>query len=132
MRRIPRAQREQARYLRRNMTEPEKLLWERLRDRQLGVRFRRQHPIGKYIVDFATFSGRVAVEIDGPTHTDFDKEAIRDAELVRRGWRVLRFRNADVYGDTDRVVSLIARVVEKRSDAPVTRGEADPPSAPPA
>ena len=76
-RRIPPAQREQARYLRRNMTDAERLLWEHLRDRQLGVRFRRQHPIGPHIVDFATFSGRVVIEIDSPTHRDFDKEAIR-------------------------------------------------------
>jgi very-short-patch-repair endonuclease len=101
------------------MTDAERLLWEHLRDRQLGVRFRRQHPIGPHIVDFATFSGRVVVEIDGPTHRDFDKDAIRDAELVARGWKVLRFRNADVYGDTRAVVALIRRVVEKRSDSPL-------------
>jgi len=101
------------------MTDAERLLWEFLRDRQLGVRFRRQHPIGPHIVDFATFSGRVAIEIDGPTHRDFDKEAIRDADLVNRGWHVMHFRNADVYGETNRVVSLIRRVVEKRSDSPL-------------
>jgi very-short-patch-repair endonuclease len=101
------------------MTDAERLLWEHLRDRQLGVRFRRQHPIGPHIVDFATFSGRVVVEIDGPTHRDFDKEAIRDADLVKRGWHVMHFRNADVYGETSRVVSLIRRVVEKRSDLPL-------------
>ena len=126
MKRIPPAQREQARYLRRNMTDAERLLWERLRDRQLGVRFRRQHPVGPYIVDFATFSGRIAIEVDGPTHRDWEKEAIRDAELVKRGWRVLRFRNADVYSDTNQVVSLIRRVVEKRSaSVPHPRNEGD-------
>ena len=112
------------------MTDAEKLLWEYLRDKQLGVRFRRQHPIGPYIVDFATISGRVAIEVDGSTHTDFDKEAVRDAELVSRGWRVLHFRNADVFGEPGRVVSLIRRVVEKRADSVLPRSEAEPPSSP--
>ncbi|NNF87641.1 MAG: endonuclease domain-containing protein [Acidimicrobiia bacterium] len=113
------------------MTDAEKLLWEYLRDKQLGVRFRRQHPIGPYIVDFATFSGRVAIEVDGSTHTDFEKEAVRDAELVSRGWRVLHFRNADVFGEPGRVVSLIRRVVEKRTEVVLPRSEAGPPSSPP-
>ena len=113
-RRIPPAQREQARYLRRNMTDAEQELWERLRDRQLGVKFRRQHPIGPYIVDFAAPTGRVVIEVDGPTHRDYDADALRDADLVSRGWKVLRFRNHDVYGELNRVVSLIRRVVEKR------------------
>ena len=103
------------------MTDAEKLLWYRLRDKQLGVRFRRQHPIGPYIVDFAAPTGRVVIEIDGPTHRDFEKDALRDADLVSRGWRMLRFGNFDVFGDTNQVVSFIRRVVEKRSAGATAR-----------
>ena len=98
---------EQARDLRWNATEAEKRLWEEVRDRRPGVKFRRQHPIGPYIVDFACASDKLAVEIDGPLH-DLERDRLRDAELRHRGWRVLGVLNGTVLCDIEFVVNSIA------------------------
>jgi len=75
------------------MTIAERKLWQALRDKQLnGHRFRRQHPIGKYIADFACIERKVVVELDGGQHQDhvaYDER--RTAFLQENGWRVLRF-----------------------------------------
>ena len=76
------------------MTEPELLLWRLLRDRRFdGFKFRRQVPIGNYVADFANFESRLIVELDGGQHSETERDRIRDAELRRRGFRVLRFWN---------------------------------------
>ena len=81
-----------ARTLRQAMTDSERRLWSRLRLQQLGVKFRRQHPIGPYIVDFACLSPRLAVELDGSQHAkQADADARRDAYLNTQGFFVLRF-----------------------------------------
>ena len=95
----------------RNMTGFELDLWRCLNRNQLGVHFRRQHPIGIYIVDFAAVSVRLVVEIDGGTHADLDREAMRDRELRERGWRVEHFTNSQVGHDLDGVVRRIADLV---------------------
>ena len=84
---------EWARKLRRDATEAEKRLWARLRGRQVaGVRFRRQVPIGPYIVDFVCFANRLVVEVDGGQHAwEADGDAARTRWLGGRGFRVLRF-----------------------------------------
>ncbi|MDH3730930.1 MAG: endonuclease domain-containing protein [Acidimicrobiia bacterium] len=97
---------EQARALRRTASRSEKLLWEQLQNRKLGVKFRRQHPIKPYIVDFACLSERLVVEVDGPQH-DLERDAIRDTELRHRGYRVLRVTNLDVLRDVEKVVEVI-------------------------
>ena len=103
--------REQARQLRKAMTEPERLLWECLRGRKLGVRVRRQHPIGPYIVDFAVVARRVVIEVDGPTHHDRPAELVREAELYERGWQVVRVTNDEVRSDFEAVIERIRRVL---------------------
>jgi very-short-patch-repair endonuclease len=80
---------ERAQYLRANMTAVESRMWLRLRGRQLGVKFRRQHPIGPYIADFACCSAKLVVEIDGDTHQEAH-DIQRDRWLESRGWRVMR------------------------------------------
>ena len=99
-----------SRTLRDNMTEPEVLLWSFLRNRALGAKFRRQVPIGSYIVDFACFSHRLVIEVDGDHH-DPAKDAIRDGRIVALGWRVERFWAADVFNDLDAVLSCIERLL---------------------
>ena len=95
-----RKQIKRARGLRRASTEAEKLLWQKLRARQLGgAKFRRQTPIGPYIVDFVSFEHRLVVEIDGGQHNmpqgrQHDLE--RTAWLKAQGFRVLRFWNNQV------------------------------------
>ncbi|WP_323761940.1 endonuclease domain-containing protein [Maricaulis sp.] len=102
---------QQARHLRRNMTMSEVRLWQGLRGRRLdGFRFRRQHPLGRYIVDFACLAGRLVVEVDGPSHQS-PGQALYDAQrtdwLVAQGWTVLRVDNNAVFQDFDRVLADI-------------------------
>ena len=98
-----------ARQLRRNPTEVERLLWQRLRFWQVGgFKFRRQQPLGDYIADFVCFEGLLIVEIDGGQHADqkdYDKK--RDAWLRDQGFIVLRFWNSDVFQNMDGVLQVI-------------------------
>ena len=95
--------------LRNNATEPERVLWNCLRRRQLnGYKFRRQHPIGRYVCDFVCLDSSVVVELDGSQHVlDAPYDANRDAFLRSSGFRVLRFWNGDVLFRTDSVVETI-------------------------
>ncbi len=97
-----------AKELRRDMTEMEVRLWTYLRRRQLGVRFRRQEPIGPYIADFVCRASRLVVELDGWAHEDLERDLDRDAAMESRGYTVLRFTNDDVYQDVDAVLDAIA------------------------
>ncbi|HVT31166.1 MAG TPA: DUF559 domain-containing protein, partial [Rhodanobacteraceae bacterium] len=92
-----------------NSTDAERCLWYYLRNRRMsGYRFRRQMPLGQYIVDFVCLRARLIVEIDGGQHTDLlldDLERTRD--LARRGFRVIRFWNNEVLGETEAVLESI-------------------------
>ena len=102
--------RTQARRLRRDLTPAEAALWRVLRDRRLSAtKWRRQAPIGVYIVDFVCFERRVVVECDGSQHADSASDAVRDAWLVSQGFRVARFWNNQVLNERDAVLeSLLA------------------------
>src|SRR5260370_36278070 len=92
---------ENARRLRRDATDAERRLWSALRDRRLsGYRFRRQFPIGRFIVDFACTKHRLIVEADGSQHADSESDRERTAWLQEQGWRVLRFWNNGVLTNT--------------------------------
>ncbi|TMD29995.1 MAG: endonuclease domain-containing protein, partial [Chloroflexi bacterium] len=98
---------ERARELRKNMTKGERILWSRLRDRQVaGSRFRRQVPIGPYIADFLCHAPRLVVEIDGETH-ELDRDDRRDAWLAANGYRVIRFGASEVHESLDDVIHAI-------------------------
>ena len=101
--------RRRVRELRGNLTEAERLLWSRLRRRQLGgFKFRRQHQIGLYICDFVSLDSRIVVELDGSQHVDrlvYDER--RDNFLRSAGFRVLRFWNGDVHARIENVVETI-------------------------
>ena len=100
-----------ARDLRTNATDAERRLWERLRRKQIdGHRFRRQVPLGSYIVDFICFDARLVVEVDGGQHAkSAAKDARRTAFLEASGFRVLRFWNDDVLANTEGVLDVIRR-----------------------
>jgi very-short-patch-repair endonuclease len=90
------------------MTDAERRLWTALRDRRLaGYRFRRQHPIGRFIVDFACTRHRLVVELDGGQHADNAADVHRTGFLEREGWRVVRFWNNDVLGNTEGVIETV-------------------------
>ena len=106
-----------ARELRKNATDAERKLWWKLRYHQLdGYRFRRQVPIGQYIVDFACLSHRLLVELDGSQHGErIAYDQARTRRLESRGSRVVRFWNGDVVRDIDSVLETIYRAL---SDTP--------------
>ncbi|HEY0647613.1 endonuclease domain-containing protein [Phenylobacterium sp.] len=97
--------RDRARRLRRDETEAEAQLWEALRAGRLeGWKWRRQAPVGPFIVDFLCLEAAIAVELDGGVHAEgVEYDLRRDAYLKRHGLQVLRFRNAEVFDDQDRV-----------------------------
>src|SRR5437763_6267447 len=105
-----------ARGLRRNMTDAEQVLWKELRKHQLGWRFRRQFPIPPYIVDFACIEARLIVEADGGRHGRPGDHDLRDNELRRRGWRVLRFWNNEILANRQGVLRTIAEMLGPRRE----------------
>lgn len=98
-----------ARELRQPQTPAEIKLWARLRDRQLsGYKFRRQHPIGRFIVDFYYAEHKSAIEIDGDSHADqVEYDQARTQWLNEEGYRVIRFSNREVFGQLDAVLETI-------------------------
>ncbi|MGN6469835.1 MAG: endonuclease domain-containing protein [Rhizobiaceae bacterium] len=104
---VPERNRRNAKSMRRTMTDAELKLWNELRaHRLMGLGFRRQVPIGPYIVDFACPSYRLIVEIDGSQHGEANQarvDAARTSYLKARGWTVLRFWNDDILRDIDNV-----------------------------
>ncbi|MFH1653598.1 MAG: endonuclease domain-containing protein [Pseudomonadota bacterium] len=118
-----------ARSLRRNTTEPEKILWFYLRKRSLkNFKFRRQYPIGKYIVDFISFEARLIIELDGSQHlASEERDARRDNWLMGEGFKVLRFYNNELLEHRERVLESIVDACEKHS--PPSAQNLSPPSA---
>jgi very-short-patch-repair endonuclease len=105
---VPKQKRSFARSLRGNMTDAERKLWQRLRAHRFNnASFRRQLPIGPYVVDFACLQARLIVEVDGGQH-GMESDAVRDAWLMRQTFRVLRFWNNDVHSNIDGVMQVIA------------------------
>src|SRR5580704_1023810 len=106
---------ENARRLRRDATDAERRLWSVLRDRRLsGYRFRRQFPIGRFIVDFACTKHRLIVEADGSQHADSESDRERTAWLEEQGWRVLRFWNNDILTNTEGVVETVLKELQEK------------------
>ena len=93
--------------MRSDPTPTENRLWNKLRCRQLGVRFRRQEPIGPYIVDFVCKSRRLVIEVDGESHEDCPGDRIRDAHLGNLGYRVMRIWDTEVHQSLEGVVEDI-------------------------
>jgi very-short-patch-repair endonuclease len=110
-----------AKKLRRNMTDAEHRLWMHLRaHRLLGEKFRRQQPIGPYIVDFVHFGARLIVEADGGQHTGSERDAVRDVWLTHQGFCVLRFWNHEILQRTDEVLESICKALRERAPSPPT------------
>lgn len=117
---------DKARQLRKNLTDSEKVLWSRLRNKQLlGIQFYRQKPIGEYIVDFFAPKARLVVEVDGSQHTISDhieKDRIRDGYLTSLGLRVIRLNSREVLKEGDAVVEAIYRVITDQLNAEIPPG----------
>ena len=99
-----------ARKLRRKLTLPEGLLWRELRKRPAGLKFRRQHPAGPYVLDFVCMSARLAIEVDGEAHSRGSNPArdeTRDQWLLSQGYRTLRIPAREVLGNLEGVLKHI-------------------------
>jgi very-short-patch-repair endonuclease len=110
------------------MSLPEVLLWEQLRKRPAGLKFRRQFPIGQITVDFACLERRLVIEVDGEGHSFGDqphRDAARDALLKREGFRILRIAARDVLRDIDAVLRFI--VASYSEVGPLHQPPAGPP-----
>ena len=115
---VSKQQRHRAKHLRRAMTRAEILLWRYLKAHHLdGISFRRQAPMGRYVVDFVCHTAHLIVELDGEAH-DFDArqqhDAVRDAWLRSRGYQVLRFTNEEVLSSLEGVLSVIRETAAAR------------------
>jgi very-short-patch-repair endonuclease len=107
-----------ARALRAHMTDAERAIWQHLRGGQMGVKFRRQAPIGRYIVDFVCFSHHVVIELDGGQHADSASDKVRDAFLAAEGFKVLRFWNNEVWQQLDGVLEVVRLALLEQSPHP--------------
>ena len=118
-----------ARKMRRTMSLPEVILWERLRAGRVGFKVRRQHPIGPYVVDFFCRDALTVIEIDGEAHGRGDRpvrDAVRSTYLQDNGYGVIRFTASEVLKDIEAVVTaIVSRVARPLHHSPAASG---PPS----
>ena len=124
MPKLPRQETCRARAHRSQATPAERALWSLLRARALGAKFRRQHPIGPYIVDFFCCEAALVVEVDGAVHDTpraRERDGARGAFLAECGLRILRLRNDVVLHQPDRALARIRAALDE--DAPLPLGE---------
>jgi very-short-patch-repair endonuclease len=124
--RVTQFKRRQAQCLRHAPTNAEHKLWWLLRSRQLDhIKFRRQVPLGPWVVDFISFEERLILEADGSQHGENSHDKIRDADLQARGFRILRFWNNDILKNADVVLE---RILETLGQSPSPGALRAPPS----
>lgn len=113
---------EKAESMRKNSTEAESAMWEMLRGKNLDAKFRRQHIIGDYIVDFVCLDSQLVVEIDGDYHNDPEQKELdrqRTNFLQSKGFSVLRFTNEEVIGNTDETLGIIKNALKHLTPSPL-------------
>ena len=112
-----------ARALRRNMTPQERKLWFLLRDRRFaGYKFRRQLPLGRFVVDFACWQAKLVIELDGGQHSEnVDYDELRTLWLARHGWRVVRFWNNDLDNVEGVLMAITAALKQSPHPDPLPR-----------
>ena len=105
-----------AKTLRKNMTKPEWKLWYFLNKKQMGVKFRRQHPIGSFVTDFACLDPKLIIELDGSQHADtIEKDQVRSNKLIEHGFKILRFWNNEILENLESVLETIYSEIQKLS-----------------
>jgi very-short-patch-repair endonuclease len=120
MTRISPTAKQNSRSLRQEMTDAEKTLWRHLRMRQMGgYKFRRQHPLGRYILDFVCLEANLVIEIDGGQHAERQNaDACRSTWLEERGFRIVRFWNNEVLKDIENVKAAIWNALDLNDQPP--------------
>lgn len=122
---------DKARKLRRNQTDAERWLWQQLRAKQLGAKFRRQQSIPPYIVDFVCFEHKLIIELDGGQHDAQQQyDARRTKFLEQQGYHVVRFWNNDVFENKEGVLQQILTCIREGTPhpSPLPQGERERPS----
>ncbi len=112
---------ERRKELRRKSTPEEEMLWQELRNSKFGYKFRRQHSIGGYVVDFYCAKARLVIEIDGDSHNTSDQkelDGIREEFLKDFNHKILRFKNSDVRNNIDEMISKIKKTVDNIYPSP--------------
>ena len=105
-----------ARALRRESTAAENLLWQYLRRNTLGIRFRRQHPIGPYVLDFFCYKLNLCIELDGDVHQAplaYERDNMRTSYLNQQGITVLRYNNEVVYQNAEAIIQSIVNFAKR-------------------
>ena len=103
-----------ARYLRKEETKAEKMLWEKLRNNSLGIKFRRQHPVDGFIIDFYSPSLGIAIELDGSLHKDNKEyDQMRTDYFNSKNIKVLRFWNSEVERNLEGLLNKIKKEIKK-------------------
>ena len=105
---------QRARKLRASHTDAENILWQKIRARQLTHKFRRQIPIGCYVVDFACLELKLVIEVDGAQHADSKSDKFRKKYLEGLGFKIIRFWNNDVLNNTEGVYSTLTLTLSQR------------------
>ncbi|TCD08626.1 imidazole glycerol phosphate synthase subunit HisF [Pedobacter frigidisoli] len=116
---------ENAKQLRNRLTESEKLLWEHLNEKKLGVKFRRQHPISFYIADFYCHEVKLIIELDGSIHNlreNIENDFERQKLLESLGIKVIRFKNNELYKNLNQVLEKIKQTIQERTAVPPLGG----------
>ncbi len=114
-----------ARELRNNLTEAEKCLWYELRCKNLGVKFRRQAVIGRYIVDFICYERKLIIEVYGGQHAFSQEDTERDQWLRKQGFEIIRFWNHDVLKNREGVLYRIVERLKSPLPIPPHKGGGD-------
>jgi very-short-patch-repair endonuclease len=113
-----------ARSLRKKSTDTEQCLWRHLRDRQVeGFKFRRQQPVGRYVVDFVNLEKKVVIELDGGQHAVNPSDKLRDEWFRGEGYEVLRFWDNEVFSNLEGVLDSIRNVLLTPHPDPLPQGE---------
>lgn len=100
--------------LEKEMTPAERILWEHIRNKKLGVKFRRQHVVGIYIPDFVAISIKLIIEVDGKIHLRRKQEDLeRTMNLELLGYKVIRFKNEEIENDLKKVIEEIKNTIKK-------------------
>ena len=117
---------EDVRQNRKNPTRAEEILWEYLRKEQLGVKFRRQHSIEKYIADFVCLEKQLIIELDGEVHNQqVDYDVIRTKHLQELGFKVIRFQNEEVFESIEKILSKIREELSSSNTNSVLKEQKD-------
>jgi len=107
-------QKEKRKYLRSNSTKAEIILWQKIKNKQLGVKFRRQYGIGNYIADFCCVEKRFIIEIDGDYHNESEQifyDEDRGKDIFELGYKIIRFKNKAVENDLENVLERLRKFI---------------------